>query len=65
VSSTVYARVSLEAKAWLDAQSEKTGIPIAKIIDTILVDAARRDVTFEVRSPVLILDHDPSGKEDS
>jgi len=56
MSSTIYARVSIEAKAWLDAQSDKTGISIAKIIDIILVDAARREITFEVRSPILVVD---------
>jgi hypothetical protein len=56
VSGTVYARVSDEAKQWLDAQHLKTGIPIAKIIDAILRDAAERRVNLEVRLPVLVRD---------
>lgn len=56
MTHTVYARVSAEAKAWLDEQHEKTGIPIAKIIDTMLVDAKRRKVSFEVRAPIIVSD---------
>ena len=55
MTQTVYARVSDEAKAWLDAQSEQTWITIAKIIDAILVDAARSGITFKVAYPVLVM----------
>lgn len=58
MSTTVYARVSDEAKSWLNEQHRKTGIPIAKIVDVILVDASRRGVSFEVRAPIIVAPDD-------
>ena len=54
MTATIYARVSVEAKEWLDRESQKTGIPIAKIVDAILLDAARRGVTIEVVAPFIV-----------
>lgn len=53
-TTVIYARVSAEAKAWIDEQHQNTGIPMARLIDLILLDARRRNVNFEIRSPVLL-----------
>lgn len=57
-TATIYARVSLDAKRWLDEQTARTGIPIAKILDAILQDAMRRGVRLEVSYPVIVVPED-------
>jgi hypothetical protein len=41
MSSTLYARVSDEAYAYVKAESERSGMPLAQVVDAFLAEAMR------------------------